>query len=82
MNRIFEKYNRMEFHPNKTVVLKTGNEETINLNGNPLNYETEIRYLGDIFTYNYKYDRIKDTLINRLITLPGFCLVGICDVVK
>ena len=27
-------------------------------------------------------DTTKDTLINRLITLPGFCLVGICDVVK
>ena len=26
--------------------------------------------------------RTKDTLINRLLTLPGFCFVGTCDVVK
>ena len=66
VHRIFEKYNRMEFHPGKTVVLKTGDEETINLNGKPLKYETEVKYLGDIITADYKYDKMIETRRSKI----------------
>ena len=53
----FEKINKMEFHPGKTVILATSGKETeVKLNGKPLKQVHEIEYLGDVITEDGKLD--------------------------
>ena len=65
----FEKINKMEFHPDKTVILTTGGKTTnVKLNGNKLKQVGEIEYLGDVITEDGKLDA---TIENRKQKVVG-----------
>ena len=57
---IFENINKMEFHPKKTKVMEINskNENEILLGENKLGYVKQMKYLGDIISYDGKYDEM------------------------
>ena len=64
----FQNLNGMEFHETKTVYISNKNKSSIKINDKQLLQKRSVKYLGDIISYDNKYD---DNIEDRKSSLNG-----------